>query len=80
MFSHINKSIQSYIPEIDKTKAFLNTVEEQFSRFSKALASTLMKKLSNKTFGSTKSVPKHIMQMRNMAAQLKSQQRSLSHS
>lgn len=28
MKSHINKSIQSYIPEIDKTKAFLNAVEE----------------------------------------------------
>ncbi|XP_042952190.1 uncharacterized protein LOC122289273 [Carya illinoinensis] len=72
MKSHINKSIQGSIPETDKVKAFLKVVAKQFVCSDKALASTLIKKLSSKTFDSTKGVHEHIMQMRDMAAQLKS--------
>lgn len=72
MKSHINKSIRGSIPETDKAKAFLQAVEEQFVRSDKALASTLMKRLSSKSFDSTKGVREHIMEMRDMAAQLKS--------
>jgi hypothetical protein len=39
---------------------------------SKALASTLRKRLSSKTFDSSKNVHEHIMKMWDIAAQLKS--------
>ncbi|KAG7995153.1 hypothetical protein I3843_01G093800, partial [Carya illinoinensis] len=70
--SYINKSIQGSIPEIDKAKAFLKVVEEHLVHSNKALASTLFKKLSSKTFNSTKGVREHIVQMRDMATELKS--------
>ncbi|KAA8524542.1 hypothetical protein F0562_010965 [Nyssa sinensis] len=56
MKSHINKSIRGSILETDKAKPFRKAVEEQFIRSDKALASTLMKKLSSKTFDSTEAL------------------------
>jgi hypothetical protein len=72
MKSHVSKVIRGSIPECTKAKAFIKAVEEQFVSFDKALASTLMKKFSGKSFDNSRSVREHIMEMRNMAAQLKS--------
>ena len=55
-----------------KVKDFIKAVEEQFISSNKALSSTLMKRLSSKTFKNSRSVREHIMEMRDMFAQLKS--------
>jgi hypothetical protein len=72
MKSHVTKGIRGSIPECKKATEFMRAVEEQFVSSDKALASTLMKKLSSKTFDRSRSVREHIMEMRDMAAQLKS--------
>ncbi|XP_062151877.1 uncharacterized protein LOC133860255 [Alnus glutinosa] len=72
MKSHVTKGIRGSIPECKKATKFMRAVEEQFVSSGKALANTLMKKLSSKTFDRSKSVREHIMEMRHMAAQLKS--------
>ena len=70
--SHINKSIRGSIPKCSKFEDFMKTIEEQFVRSNKALTSILMKRFSSKTFEYSKRVHEHIMEMRDMAAQLKS--------
>jgi hypothetical protein len=80
MKSHVTKGIRGSIPECKKATEFMRAVEEQFVSFDKVLASTLMKKLSSKTFDRSRSVREHIMEMRDMAAQLKSLEVDISES
>lgn len=80
MKSHVTKGIRGSIPECTKAQEFIKAVEEQFVSSDKALASTLMKRLSSKTFNSSRSVREHIMEMRDMAAQLKSLEVGISES
>ncbi|KAL0405197.1 UNVERIFIED_CONTAM: hypothetical protein Slati_3833600 [Sesamum latifolium] len=54
-----------------KVNDFLKAIEDQYVRSDKALASTLMKRLSNMKYNGSRSVREHIMQMRDIAAQLK---------
>ncbi|XP_059441989.1 uncharacterized protein LOC132174333 [Corylus avellana] len=68
------------ILECHKAKEFIQAVEEQFVSSDKALASTLMKKLSSKTFDNSRSVREHIMKMKDMSAQLKSLEVDISES
>jgi hypothetical protein len=72
MKSHVSKGIRGSIPECTKAKAFIKAIKEQFVSFDKALTSILMKKLLSKSVDKSKSVCEHIMEMRDMAAQLKS--------
>ena len=69
--SLINKNIRSSIPECNKVKDFMKVIEEQFIRSDKALASIQMKRFSSKTFDYSKNVREHIMEMKDMVAQLK---------
>ena len=78
--SHINKNIRGSIPECNKVKDFMKAIEEQFIRSNKALASILMKRFSSKTFDYSKNVCEHIMEMRDMVAQLKSLEVEISES
>ncbi|GAV66175.1 UBN2_2 domain-containing protein [Cephalotus follicularis] len=78
--SHISKSIMGSIPDCDKVADYMKFVEEQFVRSDKTLASTLMRKLSGIRFDNFKSVCKHIMEMRDIAAQLKSLEVEMSNS
>jgi hypothetical protein len=78
MKSHVSKGIRCSILECTKAKAFIKAIEEQFVSSDKALASTLMKKLSSKSFDKSKIV--HVMEMRDMAAQLKSLEIDISES
>ncbi|KAK4408778.1 hypothetical protein Sango_0458800 [Sesamum angolense] len=55
-----------------KVKDFLKAIEDQYVRSDKALASTLMKRLSDVKYNGSRSVREHIMHMRDIAAQLKS--------
>jgi hypothetical protein len=48
MKSHVTKGIRGSIPESKKATEFMRAIEEQFVSSDKALASTLMKKLSSK--------------------------------
>jgi len=70
--SHIAKGIKGSIPAWSKAKESMKAVKVQFVSSDKALASTLMKRLSSKTFESSKNVCEHIMRMRDIAVQLKS--------
>ncbi|GKV09415.1 hypothetical protein SLEP1_g20923 [Rubroshorea leprosula] len=72
MKSSVSKSIRGSIPAMDKIKDFLKAIEEQFGKFDKALANTLMKKLSSMKFDHSKVVREHIMEMRDIAAKLDS--------
>jgi hypothetical protein len=65
------RAFRGSIPKCTKAKAFIKAVEKQFVSSDKALASTLMKKLSNKSFDKSRSVREHIIEIRDMAAQLK---------
>ncbi|KAL0410471.1 UNVERIFIED_CONTAM: Retrovirus-related Pol polyprotein from transposon TNT 1-94 [Sesamum latifolium] len=68
---HISKGIRGSIPECTKVKDFLKAIEDQYVRSDKALASTLMKRLSDMKYNDSRSVREHIMHMRDIAAQLK---------
>ncbi|XP_022873715.1 uncharacterized protein LOC111392591 [Olea europaea var. sylvestris] len=51
---------------------FIKAIEEQFVNADKMLANTLMKRLSGMKFDNSKGVLEHIMEMRDIAARLKS--------
>ncbi|XP_059281612.1 uncharacterized protein LOC132035372 [Lycium ferocissimum] len=70
--AHISQSIRGSIPNSDKVKAYMKAIEEQFVSSDKALSNTLMKRLSSMTFDRSRSVREHIMEMRDIAAKLKS--------
>ncbi|XP_016494370.2 uncharacterized protein LOC107813597 [Nicotiana tabacum] len=70
--AHISQSIRGSIPKIDKVKAYMKAIDEQFVSSNKALASTLMKRLSSMTFDRSRTVREHIMEMRDIDAKLKS--------
>ena len=78
--SHINKNIRGSILECNKVKDFMKAIEEQIIRSDKALASILMKRFSSKTFDYSKNLCEHIMEMRDMVAQLKSLEVEISES
>ena len=50
----------------------MKAIDEQFVSFDKVLASTLIKKFATMTLDKSKSVCKHIMEMRDIVAKLKS--------
>jgi len=70
--SRIRASIWGSIPDKEKVKDYMQAIDEQFASSDKSLASTLMAQLSSMKYTGTSSVREHIMQMRDIAAQLKS--------
>ncbi|KAF5458961.1 hypothetical protein F2P56_022953 [Juglans regia] len=70
--SHMSKSIRGSIPDCDKVKDCIKAIEEQFVSSDKALASTLMNKLSVIKHGKSRSMHEHIMEIRDIAAKLRS--------
>ncbi|PKI65811.1 hypothetical protein CRG98_013795 [Punica granatum] len=70
MKSRVSKSIRGAIGEVTRAKDFLKAIKEQFVKSEKALASTPMKRLTSKTFDSSKGVRAHITKMRDLTAQL----------
>ncbi|XP_041009469.1 uncharacterized protein LOC121253533 [Juglans microcarpa x Juglans regia] len=70
--SHVNKSIRGSIPRCNKVKDYIKAIEEQFVSSDKALASTLTNKLSVMKHVKPRRVRKHIMEMRDIAAKLRS--------
>ncbi|KAL5731122.1 hypothetical protein ACHQM5_003880 [Ranunculus cassubicifolius] len=78
--SHMKKNIRGSIPKVDKVKDYLKAVEEQFARSEKALASTLLNKLSSMKYYGDKGVREHIMEMRDISTELKSLEMEISDS
>ena len=69
--SFISKPIRGSILDCDNVKDYLKAIEHQFVKSDKASAATLMKKLSGMKHNNSKSVREHIMEMRDIAAQLR---------
>lgn len=70
--AHAGKSIHGSISNRANMKNYRNATEQQFETSAKALASTLMSKLSSINFKDTKVIHEHIMEMTDIVAQLKS--------
>ena len=67
----ISTSIRGLVDQHDNIKELLNAIDEQFETSDKALASTLIIKFSSLRLTSVRGVREHIMQMRDIATQLK---------
>ena len=78
--SSIGKSIHGSISECAKVKEYLKAIEQQFETSDKALANTLMTKMCSMKFSGTKGLCEHIMEMRDIAIQLKSLEIEMSES
>ena len=67
----ITAGIRGSVEQYDKVQDLLKAIGEQFVTSNKALASTLIMKFSSIRITSVRGVREHIMQMRDIAAQLK---------
>ncbi|KAL6335088.1 hypothetical protein AAG906_026468 [Vitis piasezkii] len=67
----ISYGIRGSIDRHDNVKALLKAIDEQFVTSDKALANTLIMKFSSLRLTKMSGVREHIMQMRDIAAQLK---------
>ncbi|XP_010523544.1 PREDICTED: uncharacterized protein LOC104801859 [Tarenaya hassleriana] len=78
--TNISSGIRGSIEQYDNVCMLLKAIDEQFESSDKALASTLIMKFSTLRLTSTKGVRDHIMQMRDLAAQLKTLEVTMSDS
>ena len=69
--SKISKESRGSIAEIEKIEPLIKAIDEQFVDSKKSLASTLIMKFINLRLSTVKGTRKHIMQVRDIAAQLK---------
>ncbi|RVW74898.1 hypothetical protein CK203_054575 [Vitis vinifera] len=67
----ISAGIRGLIKQHENVRELLKTIDEQFIASDKALASTLIMKFTSLKLTNTKSVREHIMEMRDVMAQLK---------
>ncbi|KAK4390223.1 hypothetical protein Sango_2085600 [Sesamum angolense] len=72
LIKNISTKVFRIIPKSIKVKDFLKAIEDQYVHSTKALANTLMKQLPDIEYNSSRGVYEHIMQMRDIAIQLKS--------
>ena len=72
MQSHISRKIRGSIPNSKTAKEFMTAVEEQFVSSEKALASTLISKFASLKYNGHSDIREHIMELRDISAQLKS--------
>jgi hypothetical protein len=70
--AYIDKIIRGLNPKCNKVKDYMTAIEEQFVSSDKALANTFMDKLSMIKHHKSRNVYGHIMDMRDVVAQLKS--------
>ena len=68
----ISASICGFVEQIDKVKPLLKAINEQFVTSDKTLTSTLIMQFSSTKLTGIRGVRDHIMRMRDIAAQLKS--------
>ena len=63
--------VQVYVVQLRNVRELLKTIDEQFITSDKALASTLIMKFTSLKLTGIKGVREHIMEMRDVVAQLK---------
>ncbi|XP_019168112.1 PREDICTED: uncharacterized protein LOC109163853 [Ipomoea nil] len=68
--TRIPRSIRGSIDHCDKVEPLFKAIDDQFSTSNKALASTLIMKFVGLRLSTIKGTRKHIMQVRDIAAQL----------
>ncbi|XP_051149260.1 uncharacterized protein LOC127263979 [Andrographis paniculata] len=68
----ISAGIRASVDQHDNVRELLRAIDEQFVKSDKALASTLIIQFSTMRFTGVRGVREHIMRMRDIAAQLKS--------
>ncbi|KAL5825733.1 hypothetical protein ACOSQ3_021796 [Xanthoceras sorbifolium] len=76
----ISDSIRGSVDQLDNVRDLLKGIDEQFVTLEKALASTLIMKLSSQRLTSVKVMREHIMQMRDIVAKLKKLEVNISES
>ena len=76
----ISAGIRGSVEQHNKVKPLLKAIDEQFKSSDKALASTLIMKFSSMRLTTVKGVREHIMQMRDIAAQMKTLEVDMSES
>ena len=64
-------NIKSTLHVTDNAKEFLKSVGERFRTADKSLAGTLMAKLTTMKFDGTRGMHEHVLEMTNLATQLK---------
>jgi hypothetical protein len=67
----VANNIKSTLPTTENAKEFLKSVGERFKTTDKSLAGTLMAKLTTMKFDGTRGIHEHVLEMKNLAAQLK---------
>lgn len=80
MKSKIAKNINKSIPDSTRAREFLASVEQQFKASDKPLIGMLMEIFTTKKYNGTSGVREHIMEMDDMAEQLKSMDMTISES
>nr|DAD46229.1 TPA_asm: hypothetical protein HUJ06_004459 [Nelumbo nucifera] len=75
-----HQDIRGFVEQYDKVRDLLKAIDDQFVTSEKSLASTLIMKFSSLRLTTVKGVREHIMQMRDIAAQLKKLEVDLSKS
>ncbi|XP_031251848.1 uncharacterized protein LOC116109763 [Pistacia vera] len=78
--TRISTSIRGSIDQHEKVKDLLKAIDDQFVTSDKALASTLIMKLSSVRLIDVRGVREHIMQIRDIVAQLKNLEVEMSNS
>ena len=78
MKSKIVKNICMSMVDCSNAKEFLESIEKQFKSSNKALASMLIGTLTSKKYDGMTNIRKHILEMSNLAKQLKSMDMTIS--
>ena len=65
------KNIKTTLPKTDDAKEFLVNVAKRFKTADKSLAGTLMAKLTTMKFDGMRGIQEHVLEMTNLAAQLR---------
>ena len=78
--TNISASIRSSIDQHEKVKDLSNAIDDQFFTFDKAPASTLIMQFSSLKLQGIRGVRDHIMRMRDIVAQLKALEVTMSDS
>ena len=78
--THISAGIRGSIEKHDKVQDLLKAIDDQFTKFMKSLANTLIIQFSTLRFTRLKGVHDHIMRMMDIASQLKNLEVTISES
>ena len=78
--TNISASIRGSVDQHDKVRDLLKAIDEQFTTSEKSLASTLIMQFSSIKLTGTRGVREHIMHLRDIVAQLKTLEVTMSES